>query len=209
MIQKGFVCLATTGASFKGKGSTVIGYLEVPVTVGKAVGDISLPNVKCWIMDAAMETALIGQPELTRLGIDPKRALEKLIERERAEEQQMEYTIAKSLLTAKSDSPEVCTETENVYRNVRSRYTSPVLVVPKPDGRGYRMIVGLRAVNSDVEPVSRPWGAWQEEILSFIIDKGSTHRQESFKVQQMRWHAFRRACKRPWAIIFTKSYCYG
>ena len=43
-----------------------------------------------------------------------------------------------------------------IRRNIRSRYASPVHVVRKPDGRGFRMTVDLGAVNEITIPVAWP-----------------------------------------------------
>lgn len=65
------VQMAAVGARFDGKSASVSGYIEAPITIETSVENISLPNVKCWVMDAEMVTALIGRPELVKLGIDP------------------------------------------------------------------------------------------------------------------------------------------
>ena len=51
-------------------------------------------------------------------------------------------------------------------RNIYSRYTSPVLVVRKPDGRGLRMIVDLRAINAVTKPI-----AWPMPSLEVVLSR--------------------------------------
>jgi len=75
----------------------VNGFIEVPVTIGTSAAEITLLRVKCWVMEAEMETVLIGQPELGYLGIDPMTALERLIETKSASNTIEDYATAKKL----------------------------------------------------------------------------------------------------------------
>ncbi|CEO98942.1 hypothetical protein PBRA_007056 [Plasmodiophora brassicae] len=47
-------------------------------------------------------------------------------------------------------------ENNLIYLNMNSRWASPVLVVKKPHGRGYRLCVDLRQVNSRTVPTAWP-----------------------------------------------------
>jgi hypothetical protein len=89
-----------------------------------------------------------------------------------------------------------------IRRNPSSRWASPVMVVPKPGGRGFRVVVDLRGLNLCLEPSAWPMpllevvlsslggsacfalldafkGYWQfpvdedsQELLSFMTDRG-------------------------------------